>query len=66
MIRASLSTGTMEAVQALRRDPSFSPAERDRVKMILLSDADWSSPRIECHLKYHAKTVRLALEHFNQ
>ena len=34
--------------------------------MILLSDADWSSPRIEGHLKYHAKTVRLALEHFNQ
>jgi hypothetical protein len=33
--------------------------------MILLSDAGWSPPRIAGHLKYHAKTVRLALERFN-
>lgn len=66
MIRVNLTTGTRQAVQALRRDPSLSPGERDRVEMILLSDAGWSPPRIATHLEYHAKTVRLALKHFQQ
>lgn len=66
MIRVKLTTETREAVQALRRDPSLSPGERDRVEMILLSDAGWSPPRIADHMKYHAKTVRLALKHFQE
>ena len=66
MIRANLSTETRNAVQALRQDASLSPAERDRVEMILLSDAGWSPPRIAGHLNYHAKTVRLVLRRFHE
>ena len=61
MIRANLTTETRDAVQALRHDTTSSPAERDRVEMILLSDACWSPPTIADHLNYHAKTVRLVL-----
>ena len=66
MIRATLTTDTRNAVQALRRDASLSPGERDRVEMILLSDAGWSPPRIADHLNYHAKTVRLVLRRFHE
>ncbi len=66
MIRANLTTETPDAVQALRRDATLSPAERDRVEMILLSDEGWSPPRIANHLNYHAKTVRLVLRHFDE
>lgn len=65
MIRAPLTTDTRNAVQALRHDGTLSPAERDRVEMILLSDAGWSPPRIANHLNYHAKTVRLVLRRFH-
>ncbi len=65
MIRANLTTETREAVQRLRRDATLSPAERDRVEMILLSDEGWSPPRIANHLNYHAKTVRLVLRRFD-
>ncbi len=64
MIRIVLTTDTREAVQALRRDPSLSPAERDRVEMVLLSGEGWSPPRIASHLGYHPKTVRLVLKGF--
>ena len=61
MIRLSLTAEEREAVQALRRDPTLSPAERDRVEMVLLSATGWSPPRIATHLRCHAKTVRLVL-----
>jgi putative transposase len=51
-------------VQALRHDPTLSPAERDRIEMLLLSDADWSPPRIAAHLGVCAKTVRLVVTGF--
>ncbi len=66
MIRANLTTDTRDAVQALRRDATLSPAERDRVEMILLSDEGWSPPHIANHLKCHAKTVRLVLKRFHE
>ena len=53
-------------MQALRHDTTLSPAERDRVEMILLSDAGWSPPTIADHLNYHAKTVRLVLKRFHE
>ncbi len=65
MIRANLSSGIRNSVQALRHDASLTPAERDRVEMILLSDAGWSPPRIAGHLNYHAQTVRLVLRRFH-
>lgn len=48
-------------MQALRRDATLSPAERDRVEMALLSADGWSPPRIGGHLGYHAATVRRVL-----
>jgi len=66
MIRANLTTDTRDAGQTLCRDATLSPAERDRVEMILLSDAGWSPPRIAGHLNYHAKTVRLVLRRFQE
>jgi transposase len=37
---------------------------RDRLEMVLLSDAGWSAPRIARHLGCHAHTARAALRGF--
>ena len=66
MIRVTLTSDDRAAVQALRRDTTLSPAERDRVEMVLLSAAGWSPPRIAAHLGCHAKTVRLVLQRFRE
>lgn len=50
----------------LRWDATLTPAERDRVEMVLLSAAGWSPPRIAEHLHCHAKTVRLVLVRFRE
>src|SRR5438477_8445230 len=64
MYTVSFSDGDRQAVQALRHDPSITPSERDRVEMLLLSDAGWSPPRIATHLGACAKTVRLVVTRF--
>jgi putative transposase len=64
MIRLTLSDPERDAVQALRRDRTLAPAERDRVEMVLLSDAGWSPPRIAAHLACHPVTVRSVLTRF--
>jgi transposase len=64
MIRVQLTDAERAAVQALRRDSSLHPRERDWVEMLLLADAGWSPPRIAVHLQCHPKTVRLALRRF--
>jgi putative transposase len=64
MLRVTLSAGQAEAVRALRRDASLSPAERDRVEMVLLSAEGWSPPKIAGHLGYCAATVRTVLVGF--
>lgn len=51
-------------VQAMRRDAVLLPTERDRVEMVLLSDAGWAAPRIAVHLGYCAATVRTVLKGF--
>ncbi len=66
MIRLPLTVDDGAAVQALRRDPTLSPAERDRVEMVLLSAAGWSPPRTARHLRCHPKTVRLVLRRFQE
>src|SRR5918998_909740 len=66
MIRVTLSPEQAEAVRALRRDGSLSPAERDRVEMVLLSAEGWSPPRIAAHLAYCAATVRTVLTGFRE
>ncbi len=64
MIRLQLTEDARAAVQALRRDRDLAPAERDRVEMVLLSDAGWSPPRIGQHLGSCAATVRTVLKRF--
>ena len=64
MLRLTLTSDDHAAVQGLRRDPTLSPAERDRVEMVLLSATGWSPPRIATHLGCHPKTVRLVLKRF--
>jgi putative transposase len=63
MIRTPLDDGTRDELRSLRRtDP---PARvRDRLEMVLLSDAGWSPPRIAAHLGYCAATVRAVLKDF--
>ena len=51
MIRTPLDDATRDELQALRRKP-LPPKVRDRVEMLLLSDAGWSAPRIAAHLGY--------------
>ncbi len=66
MLRVTLSPTDHEAVQALRRDASLTPHERDWVEMILLSTAGWSPPRIAVYLRCHPETVRRLLKRFQQ
>jgi transposase len=62
MIHLTLTDAERAAVQALRRDRTLTPAERDRVELVLLSDAGWSPPRIAAHRGCHAVTVRAVLK----
>ena len=66
MLRLRLPPDERTAVQVLRRDPSLSPAERDRVEMVCLADAGWSAPAIAAHLRYNPVTVRRLLRRFPQ
>ena len=63
MIRTQLDDATRDELQALRRTP-VSPKVRDRIEMVLLSDAGWSAPRIAKHLGYCGQTVRDLLRAF--
>jgi transposase len=64
MLRLRLTADERVAVQALRRDPSLSPAERDRVEMVCLADAGWGAPAIAAHLRCNPVTVRRLLRRF--
>jgi len=64
MLRLRLRTEERPAVQALRRDPTLTPAERDRVEMVCLADAGWGVPAIAAHLGYNPVTVRRLLKRF--
>lgn len=64
MLRLRLTPDERDAVQALRRDPTLKPAERDRVEIVCLADAGWSAPAIAAHLRYNPVTVRRLLKRF--
>ena len=64
MLRLRLTPDQRAAVQALRRDRTLTPAERDRVEMVCLADAGWGAPAIAAHLKYNPVTVRRLLKRF--
>src|SRR6059058_373438 len=64
MYTVDFTNADRAAVQVLRHDPTLHPAERDRIEMLLLSDAGWSPPRIAVHLGVCAKTVRMVVTGF--
>lgn len=66
MLYVQLTSEGRDAVSALRRDPSLSLSDRDRVEMVLLSEQDWSVPQIASHLGYCQATVRRLFKQFNE
>jgi putative transposase len=64
MIRVQLTDSTRADLQALRRT-ALPPRVRDRLEMVLLSDAGWSPPRIAEHLACYPQTVRATIHRFN-
>jgi putative transposase len=64
MIRVTIDDAVRAELRTLRR--SDLPGKvRDRVEMVLSSDAGWSAPRIAAHLGYCGHTVRGILRDFN-
>ena len=64
MLHITLTATQRDAVAALRRAASLSPAERDRVEMVLLSDGGWSVPQIAAHFHCCQATVRRLVHRF--
>ena len=64
MLRITLTSEQAAALPGWRRDPTLSPAERDRVEMVALSAAGWPVPRVAAHLGYCAETVRRLFRRF--
>jgi putative transposase len=65
MIHIQLDDATRTQLQALRHT-NLPPTARDRLEIVLLSDAGWSAPRIAAHLGCHPHTARKALRLFQQ
>ena len=65
MIRIQLNDVTRSDLQALRRK-TLPAVARDRLEMVLLSEAGWSPPRIAAHLGRYSQTVRKALHDFRR
>jgi transposase len=63
MIHIQLDDATRDELRRLR-PTNLSDTARDRLEMVLLSDAGWSAPRIAAHLGYCGQTVRDALRAF--
>src|SRR4051812_23533585 len=60
MLRIRLTDSQRSELQSLRRS-DLAAVARDRLEMVLLSDAGWSPPRIAGYLGRHPPTVRAAL-----
>jgi transposase len=61
MIHLQLDDATRNELRRLRHT-NLSDTARDRLEMVLLSDAGWSPPRIARHLGCHPHTARAALK----
>src|SRR5262245_47971244 len=61
MIRIQLDDTARNELHRLRQT-DLSATARDRLEMVLLSDAGWSPPRIARHLNCHPHTARAALK----
>lgn len=58
MFQVSLNEEQRAELRRRTRESRVSPAVRDRLEMVRLSDAGWSVPRIAQHLGAHDQTVR--------
>ena len=65
MIQIQLDDITRGELRRLRHT-NLSDTARDRLDMVLLSDAGWSPPHIARHLGCHPHTARAALKGFRQ
>jgi transposase len=65
MIRIHLDEAQQAQLVSLRRS-ALPPRVRDRLEMVLLSQAGWSPPRIAQHLNCFPQTVRNLLHDFQQ
>lgn len=65
MLRITLTAEERQALEELRHDASISPAERDRVEMLLLSASGWSVPEIASHFHSCRATVRRLIHRFS-
>ena len=63
MLRIQLTDDQRHELYSLRRS-DLPAVARDRLEMVLLSDAGWSAPRIAAHLGYCGQTVRDLLRAF--
>jgi transposase len=64
MLRLTLTATQRDGLEALRRDASLTPVERDRVEILLLADHGWSVPEIATHFHCCRQTVRRLLHRF--
>ena len=64
MLRLTLTPDQHAAVEALRRDQSLTPAERDRVEMLLLAAHGWTVEQIAHHFGCCLATVRRLLHRY--
>jgi hypothetical protein len=65
MIRIQLDDTTRDDLRRLRHT-NLADTARDRLEMILLSDAGWSPPRIAQHRGCHPHTARAVLKGYQQ
>lgn len=63
MLRTLLTDAQRHELHALRRT-DLPAVARNRLEMVLLSDAGWSAPRIAEHLRCHPHTSRAAIKGF--
>jgi putative transposase len=64
MYRITLTQDQHQELQQRTRQAGITPSTRDRLEMVLLSDAGWSIPTIAVHLAQHEQTVRTWVKAF--
>jgi len=64
MYRVVLTNEQRAELRRQTRQVGITPSMRDRLEMVRLADAGWSSPQIARHLGQHAQTVRTWIKAF--
>jgi transposase len=66
MLTVHLNQSARDRLQRLREQPRLPTTTRDRVEMLLLSDAGWPPARIAGHLRRCTDTVRRLLRDYRR